>query len=462
METRANYTAIGFFTVIVIALALGFIYWLKRFDENGVRKPLLVEFQGTVSGLEAGGSVYFNGLKVGEVTSLHFEPADPNKITVTTSVREDTPIKTDTYAKISSSLLTGVAYIELSGGSPAAANVFTLKPPLLIAASGGGDIIASLNQISIKVDRIADRVDKVLADNQDAITQIVGNVRDFSKALAANSDGVKDFLKNVSDMSGTIKSLSTKLTGLVDKADTLVASVDPAQVKSMLANADSAVKRINDASADVPGIVSDVKKVVAQVSDFSNGLNQTLTDVKGFVDTFDKAKIQTAIDNVTSFTQRMKDAGPDIDQVIADAKATAKSANQFMDNINKHNGDVDQIVADAKSLAAQLKKSSGQLDDILGKTKDMLGTEGGKGFFAEATDAVRSIKAVADKFNAHSDEIIAGLSKFSGRGLDNVDALVDQMRGAVSRIDSAVSDFSRNPSSVVFGGKPPIRDYNRK
>jgi phospholipid/cholesterol/gamma-HCH transport system substrate-binding protein len=448
METRANYTAIGFFTLIVIALALGFIYWLKRFDENGVRRPLLVEFQGTVSGLEAGGSVYFNGLKVGEVTSLHFEPSDPNKITVTTSVREDTPIKTDTYAKISSSLLTGVAYIELSGGSPAAANVFSLNPPLLIAASGGGDIIASLNQISIKVDRIADRVDKVLADNQDAITQIVGNVRDFSKALAANSDGVKDFLKNVSDMSGTIKSLSTKLTGLVDKADTLIASVDPAQVKSMLANADSAVKRINDAAADAPGVVADVKQVVG--------------DLKGFVGTFDKEKIQAAIDNVTSFTQRMKDAGPDIDQVIADAKATAKSANQFMDNINKHNGDVDQIVADAKSLAAQLKKSSGQLDDILGKTKDMLGTEGGKGFFAEATEAVRSIKAVADKFNAHSDEIIAGLSKFSGRGLDDVQALVDQMRGTVSRIDSAVSDFSRNPSSVVFGGKPPIRDYNRK
>lgn len=448
METRANYTAIGFFTLIVIGLALGFIYWLKRFDETGVRKPLLVEFQGTVSGLEAGGSVYFNGLKVGEVSGLHFNADNPNKITVTTSVRADTPIKTDTYAKISSSLLTGVAYIELSGGSPAAANVFTLNPPVLVAASGGGDIIAALNQISIKVDRIADRVDKVLADNQDAITQIVGNVRDFSNALAANSDGVKDFLKNVSDMSATIKSLSTKLTGLVDKADTLVASVDPALVKSTLADASSAVKRINEASADVPGIITEVKGVV--------------TDVKDFVGGIDKAKVQTAIDDVTGFAERMKVAGPDIQQLIADAKATAKSANQFMDNINKHNGDVDQIVADAKALAAQLKTSSAQLDEILGKTKAMLTTEGGKGFFAEATDAVRSIKAVADKFNAHSDEIIDGLSKFSGRGLDNVDALVNQMRGAVSRIDTAVSDFSKNPSSVVFGGSSTIRDYNRK
>jgi len=448
METRANYAAIGLFTLLVIGLALGFIYWLKRMDETGVRKPLLIEFQGTVSGLEAGGYVYFNGLKVGDVSSLHFNADNPNKITVTTSVRADTPIKTDTYVKISSSLLTGVAYIEMSGGSPAAADVFTLNPPTLVAQAGGGDIIAALNQIAIKVDRIADRVDKVVAANQDAVTQIIGNVRDFSNALASNSDGVKNFLQNVSDMSETIRSLSTKLNGLVEKADTLVGSVDPAVVKSTLANVDTAVKRISDAAADVPSVVADVKQVVG--------------DIKGFTGTFDKAKIQAAIDNVTSFTDRISKAGPDIDQLIADAKATAKSANQFMDNINKHNGDVDQIVADAKALAAQLKTSSTQLDEILGKAKDMLTTEGGKGFFAEATDAVRSIKAVADKFNAHSDAIIDGLSKFSTRGLDDVQALVDQMRGSVSRIDAAVSDFSRNPSSVLFGGSPSIRDYNRK
>lgn len=462
METRANYTAIGFFTLIVIALALGFVYWLKRFDESGIRKPIYVEFSGTVSGLEAGGSVYFNGLKVGEVLNLHFDPANPNKITVTASVREDTPIKTDTYAKISSSILTGVAYIEMSGGSPEAQSVFALNPPILVAQATGGDIMTAINQISIKVDKIVDRVDKFVALNEPAITETISNVKDFTGALSKNSDGVADFLKNVSDMSKTIKSLSEQLTGLVDKADKVVAAVDPEKIKSSIDNADSFIKRINDASADIPGVVADVKKVVAQVSDFSTGLNKTLADVQGVVGTFDKTKIATAVDNVTSFTDRLKTAGPDIDQIIADAKATAASANSFMDNINKHNGDVDQIVADAKALAAQLKTSSTQLDEILGKTKEMLGTEGGKGFLAEATDAVRSIKEVADKFNARSNEIIDGLAKFSGRGLDNVQSLVEEMRGSVGRIDRAVSDFSKNPSSVVFGGNGGVREYNRK
>src|SRR6185503_4914378 len=103
METRARYLGVGFFTLVVIALAFGFVYWLKRLDETGIRKTMYLMFPGTVSGLEPGGSVYFNGLKVGEVSGLQFNPADPDKIIVEASVRSDAPIKTDTRAKVGSS-----------------------------------------------------------------------------------------------------------------------------------------------------------------------------------------------------------------------------------------------------------------------------------------------------------------------------------------------------------------------
>ena len=55
METRANYATIGVFTLIVIALAFGFIYWLKRYDETGQRTDLRLEFDGTVQAAEGVG-----------------------------------------------------------------------------------------------------------------------------------------------------------------------------------------------------------------------------------------------------------------------------------------------------------------------------------------------------------------------------------------------------------------------
>ena len=117
METRANYVTIGVFTLLVIAMGFGFIYWLKRFDEAGTRTELRLEFEGTVSGLAIGGIVYFNGIKVGVVSNLEIDPEDPTKIIVTTSIAQSTPVKTDTRAEVNFNFLTGVAYVDLFGGS---------------------------------------------------------------------------------------------------------------------------------------------------------------------------------------------------------------------------------------------------------------------------------------------------------------------------------------------------------
>ena len=70
METRARYAIIGAFTLVVIVLAFGFIYWLKRLDETGIRSTVYFEFEGTVGGLAPGSAVYFAGIKVGNVGEL--------------------------------------------------------------------------------------------------------------------------------------------------------------------------------------------------------------------------------------------------------------------------------------------------------------------------------------------------------------------------------------------------------
>src|SRR3954452_19764642 len=108
METRASYATIGLFTMVVIALTFGFIYWLKRTDGTGERANLPMEFQGTVNGLAGGADVFFNGIKVGAVSNLGFSPRDPNTVEVMTSIRKDTPIKSDSQTRISFNILTGV------------------------------------------------------------------------------------------------------------------------------------------------------------------------------------------------------------------------------------------------------------------------------------------------------------------------------------------------------------------
>ena len=69
METRANYVLIGAFTLAVIAAAFGFVLWFQSLHTTKQRSPIRIVFEGAASGLRNGGSVNFNGIRIGEVVS---------------------------------------------------------------------------------------------------------------------------------------------------------------------------------------------------------------------------------------------------------------------------------------------------------------------------------------------------------------------------------------------------------
>lgn len=466
METRARYATIGLFTLLVILLAFGFIYWLKRLDETGLRAPVQFVFEGTVNGLAPGGSVYFAGIKVGNVLSLSFDPANPGKVLVNAEIRSDTPVKADTTAQVASNLLTGIAYVELLGGSPGAPSIFSVNPPLIVGTrSNISDIVAAANATVSRVDAIVVRLDRLLETSENSIKSTVDNVTAFTSALAENADGVKDFLANVSEMATTIGSISQRLEGLIDNANQVVGAIDPAMVRSTLASADKFMKEISAASTDIDSVVADVRKAVDQISTFSDGLNKTLAEVQKVVDGISPEKVAGAVDSVTGFADRLKAAGPDIDQVIADAKATAANASEFSASLGAQKDNVNQIIADAKKLAESLNASSAKLDAVLGKADSFLAGaegEGTRNFFQEASAAAKSIKTAADTLSRQANEVGAGLSKFSSRGLDGIIQLVNDLRATVARIDRTVADFSRNPAGAVFGGNSGVREYNRR
>jgi phospholipid/cholesterol/gamma-HCH transport system substrate-binding protein len=464
METRANYAIIGLFTLLVIGMSFGFIYWLKRFDEAGTRTELRIEFDGTVNGLARGGFVYFNGIHVGVVTDLEIAPNDPGKVVVFTSIAASTPVKSDTRAEVSFNFLTGVAYVELFGGSADKPNL--LSGPELATLQGTPssltDVITGANRMFREAERSMQRINEMVSQVTPSVTTSIKNVEKFTDALAANSEGVNEFLGNVSEMSRTVGTLSTKLEGIVDKADQTIGSINADEVRGTIANASAFMQRLNEASTNIEPIMTDVRKVASDLTQLSTKLDTTLDNLNNVATAFDREKIATSIEGISTFATKLQGASADFDQIIADARATADNVNKFTSNMQAHSGDVDTIIAQAKQLTERVNAASTRLDGLLGQAENFLGTEGGQNFFTEAAAAARSIRQIADTFDRRSNEIAEGLARFSGRGLDNVQALVNELRASVVRIDRAVSTIERNPSSVIFGGGSDVRDYNRR
>ena len=197
METQARYALVGSFALAVMLCAVGFVLWLEHPGGFTRRTAYRIRFEHSVSGLQKGAAVQFDGIKVGEVTGLVIDPQDPSRIVVAIAVETDVPVRADTRVGIDSQGLMGTSVVSLEGGSAnAPATAEAHGGPLLIADPAAG---RSLTQSAKET---LDKVDRLLGDNSAAMTSIIGNVQTFSVALARNSGRLDSVMAGLEKMAG--------------------------------------------------------------------------------------------------------------------------------------------------------------------------------------------------------------------------------------------------------------------
>src|SRR5271154_3293462 len=178
METRANYVLIGSFTLAVIAAACGFVLWFQSLHTTKLRSPLRIIFEGPAAGLRNGGSVNFNGIRVGEVISVKLD--NPRRGVALAMVENSAPIRKDTLVGLEFQGLTGVAAISLKGGEEAA-------PAVPLDEDGGPVLTADPNGLQDVTEAIRatlQNINKVVSDNQESIKNSLRNLDTFTTSLA--------------------------------------------------------------------------------------------------------------------------------------------------------------------------------------------------------------------------------------------------------------------------------------
>lgn len=242
METRANYTIIGAFTLLVLAGAFGFVYWFMRPLTSDNRKAYEIVYSGTVSGLRQGNSVTFNGIPVGQVATLGLLPDRPNEVLVRVDIDANVPILSDVQAGLESQGLTGIVIVSLRGGEPGA-KPLPLGPngvPRIDAEGGTGmaGLISTVQDVARRINGILDAVDP------EQVKQIVANVTSFSQALSDHSEDVGSLLKRSNEIAGQLQDLATKADSIV--ADLKKASSEPDGLLNQATEAATSVRKLAD------------------------------------------------------------------------------------------------------------------------------------------------------------------------------------------------------------------------
>jgi phospholipid/cholesterol/gamma-HCH transport system substrate-binding protein len=451
METKANYTIVGLFTVLVIAAAFGFVYWMAEFGRGGPMAELVVRIPGSANGLSVGSPVRFNGIQVGGVKSLSIDADDPRYSLAFTEVRADAPVYASTKAILEIQGLTGAAYIELSGGRNGDENILkrsidTGKRAVLMADQ------SSVTNLLATADKILDRANDAIGDVQgfvkDArgpLTDTLRNADKFSKALADNSDNISKFLASVGKLSETFTSVSGRVDSTLDAIEKLVRAVDAQKINDVVSNADRLTKNVADASDNLKSTITSIKQTSDTYNEFGKKAQLTLDHVDTLIAQIDPAKIKGSVD--------------DISQATKDARVAVASIRDVANTVSARQKEISQTIQDVSQMANKLNSASTRVDGILIKVDALLGTDNTQSLFAEARDTLTSFKKVADNINARIGPIADGLQKFSSGGLNDVQTLVNDTRRTVQNLNDTISNFDRNPQRLLFGGDT-VKQYD--
>lgn len=300
----------------------------------------------------------------------------------------------------------------------------------------------------------------VVFDNLEASSQTLVATLDDVQAVvgAVDPQSVSEVVENVRvlvERGDTVfDNLETSSQGLVETIDgarAIVASVNPESV-------DEVVENVRVASAEFRGIGEEARALVARgdavfdnLETSSQSLVSTLDGVEAVVGAIDPTLVAQAVDDVATFASVLPATGDQVGAVLAEAQTATENVTRFTESLSDNAEQVDAIFADAVIIADRLEIASQRIDGILAGVDGLLTDEGTGGLIADASAAARAIRNVAVSFEGRSETIAAGLARFSGRGLQDVEALVGDGRRLLARLERVVSSLERNPQQLIFG-----------
>ena len=285
METRANYTLIGVFTLAVVAAVFAFVFWFQG-GIGGERGYYRIAFDGSVAGLRTGGAVVFNGIRVGEVTGLELDPQHAQQVLVTVALHKGVAIRPDTEIGLDYQGLTGIASLSLKGGKQAPVPPGRKSnPPTLQAPPGANADVAQNARDVLR------RLDQFIAENQTSFHSAMQNINTFTAALAKSSGTIDDTLSNIDRFSKVLADNSERIDHIAQGLEDLTGGKDGkggeinVAARSLRAMIESVDKRTAEISTGITKFTNSGSK---HLEALSIGAQRTLSNIDRAVTNLDK------------------------------------------------------------------------------------------------------------------------------------------------------------------------------
>ncbi|MCP5102197.1 MAG: MCE family protein [bacterium] len=309
MITKEQKVRLAVFLVVSLVLltAISAIFILPKLKDEG--DVYYIDFKEmSVNGVNAGAGVKYMGVKIGKVARIEVNPEDLRSVLVYIKIKRGFPVKKDMRAALQYAGITGLRFVEISGGITGSEN---LEPGgKILTKKGLGE---KAEDIVLNIDSVVEALNNLLdVENREKISLILKNLE---KSTAVISDVLEKKKGTLGNSFDNIEKVSGQLSEVVDNLkqftlylDDIVKKVQPEKIEKLVANTDGLIQNISQRmSKNEMGKVLDdfqtfvetatvsIRKVENRFNDIEGELSQTLVGLR------------ESIENISAFTRQLSE-----------------------------------------------------------------------------------------------------------------------------------------------------------
>ena len=298
MDRDSNYVAVGAFVLLVITMAVSFVFWYTDQRDKRTYQRYEIYFPGSVSGLTAGSPVRYLGVDVGKVARIALDPQQRKTVQVLADIDSTAPIDDRTRASLSLQGITGLLFVDLEQ-DPKAESTGALAQgqhyPMIRSRRSDFDVLLSnLPALTTHLVELADHFNEIFSDD-------------------------------------TVRSLKATLENVRLASERLPDTVRQAQ--QLLLEVRRTTQEVQGTVAELHGLITedspDLKAALANIREISDNLAKTTTRLNSFV-----------AENEPGYSRFSKQSLPEFEQLLRESR---------------------QAVRDFRDLSRSLKQNPSQL-----------------------------------------------------------------------------------------------------
>lgn len=291
-----NYSLVGAFVIGLGAVLVAVVLWLASGGSWQKKYVVyLASLDESVAGLNLNAPVKYNGVDVGKVQTIELDPLNPQRVNLLFAIEQGTPIKEDTIAVLKTQGLTGIAYVELSGGA-------VDSPPLTVTAGNRYPVIRTkpslsarlenvLTSVLAKLDSTSNSLNSLLSDeNQAAFKSALADIAIVARTVAARKDTIDAGITHAGRTLQNTSQATAQMELVVDRIGRSADAVEKMGIE-VARTSQSAGKAVDAAGADIKRFstetLPELERLLGELSTLSSSLRrlseQTTRDPRGLL-----------------------------------------------------------------------------------------------------------------------------------------------------------------------------------